>query len=71
MKTTMRNANADKIKGKAKELEGRLTGDRVRQVQGAFEKTKGNVEGEVASAKYRAQARRDEAKAKRSAKRAR
>lgn len=71
MKTTMRKANADKIKGKAKELEGRLTGDRVRQVQGALEKTKGNVEGEVASARYRARARRDEAKAKRAAKRAR
>lgn len=71
MKTTMRKANADKLKGKAKEIEGRITGDRVRQAQGALEKTKGNVEGEVAGARYRAQARRDEAKAKRASKRAR
>ena len=30
-------AISDKVKGKAKQVEGRLTGDRVREMQGAAE----------------------------------
>lgn len=37
-------AITDKIKGKAKELEGKLTGDRVRSGQGKVEGAKGDVE---------------------------
>jgi uncharacterized protein YjbJ (UPF0337 family) len=37
-------ATIDKIKGKAKQIEGRLTGDKVRVAQGTAEKTKGDVE---------------------------
>jgi uncharacterized protein YjbJ (UPF0337 family) len=35
----------DKIKGKAKQLEGRLTGNRVLAAQGTAEKAKGDLEG--------------------------
>ncbi|HEU0033209.1 MAG TPA: hypothetical protein VFQ53_21400 [Kofleriaceae bacterium] len=35
----------DKIKGKLKQTEGRLTGDRVRETQGTVEKKKGDLEG--------------------------
>jgi uncharacterized protein YjbJ (UPF0337 family) len=35
----------DKIKGKAKQIEGRLTGDKLREAQGSAQKTKGDVEG--------------------------
>lgn len=60
----------DKIKGKAKEVEGRVTGDKVRETQGTVQKTKGNVEGKLESAKLRARAKIDEMKAKRAAKKA-
>lgn len=43
-------ALSDKIKGKAKQVEGRLTGDRVREAQGSIQKTKGDVEGAAARA---------------------
>lgn len=33
----------DKIKGKGKELEGKLTGDKAREAQGKAEGTKGTV----------------------------
>lgn len=33
----------DKIKGKAKQIEGRMTGDKVRTAQGTVEKKKGDV----------------------------
>jgi len=62
-------AIADKIKGTAKQIEGRLTGDRIRETQGAAEKTKGKIEGaasravrkvktKVATARARSRARR-------------
>lgn len=35
----------DKIKGKAKQLEGRLTGNDVLEAQGTAEKAKGDLEG--------------------------
>jgi uncharacterized protein YjbJ (UPF0337 family) len=37
-------ATIDKLKGKAKQLEGKLTGDKLRVAQGTAEKTKGDVE---------------------------
>jgi uncharacterized protein YjbJ (UPF0337 family) len=43
-------AIADKIKGTAKQIEGKLTGDKVRQAQGTVEKTKGKVEGAASRA---------------------
>ena len=33
----------DKIIGKAKEVEGKLTGDKLREVEGKAQKTKGKV----------------------------
>ena len=35
----------DKIKGKAKQLEGRLTGDKTRVVEGMVDETRGNLKG--------------------------
>jgi uncharacterized protein YjbJ (UPF0337 family) len=43
-------ATSDKIKGKAKQVEGRLTGDKLREAQGAAQKTKGDVEGAASRA---------------------
>jgi uncharacterized protein YjbJ (UPF0337 family) len=40
-------ALTDKIKGKAKEIEGRVTGDRIRTAQGKAEKTKADIEGAI------------------------
>lgn len=39
------SALIDKIKGKAKQLEGRLTGNNVLEAQGTAEKAKGDLEG--------------------------
>lgn len=63
-------ATSDKLKGKAKKMEGRLTGDRVREAQGGLEEKKGDVEGAFQRARNRARARIDEARAKRAAKKA-
>lgn len=54
----------DKIKGKAKEIEGRLTGDKIRQGQGMAEKAKGDVESAASRAarKVKSGARRVKAK---------
>lgn len=57
-------ANSDKIKGKAKQVEGRLTGDRVREMQGAVEATKGEVKGAVDRAVTRVKAGVTRTKAK-------
>jgi uncharacterized protein YjbJ (UPF0337 family) len=35
----------DKIKGKAKQLEGRLTGDKSRIAEGMADETRGNLKG--------------------------
>jgi len=40
-------ALTDKIKGKAKEIEGRVTGDRIRTAEGKAQKAKGDAEGAV------------------------
>ncbi len=63
-------AISDKLKGKAKKVEGRVTGDKVRETQGAAQETKGDIEGAVDRAKFRARAKIDEMKAKRASKRA-
>ncbi|MGE5181702.1 MAG: CsbD family protein [Acidobacteriota bacterium] len=60
----------DKLKGKAKRAEGRMTGDKLRETQGAVEEKKGDIENAAARMKYRAKARVNEARAKRSAKKA-
>ena len=63
-------ATSDKLKGKVKKMEGRLTGDRVREAQGGFEEKKGDVEGAFQRTKNRARARINEARAKHAAKKA-
>lgn len=35
----------DKVKGKAKQLEGRITGDRSRRAEGVADEVKGNLKG--------------------------
>ncbi len=40
-------STGDKIKGKAMQVEGKLTGDKVRQGQGALKEAKGKVEAGV------------------------
>jgi len=42
-------ARADKIKGRVKQIEGKLTGDKVRMAQGTVQRAKGDVEGAVAN----------------------
>lgn len=41
----------DKIIGKAKEVEGKLTGDKSREVEGKAQKTKGKVKAKVKKVK--------------------
>ena len=57
----------DKIKGTAKELEGRLTGDKLRTAQGKATKAKGEVKAvaERASEKLKAGVGRAKGKIKR------
>jgi uncharacterized protein YjbJ (UPF0337 family) len=64
-------AIGDKLKGKAKQVEGRVTGDKIRETQGTAQKTKGDVEGKLEGAKLRARAKIDEMKAKRAMKKSR
>lgn len=63
-------AITDKLKGKAKKMEGRLTGDRVREAQGGLEEKKGDLEQRASRVKNRVKARIDEARMKRAAKKA-
>lgn len=67
-------AITDKLKGKAKKLEGRLTGDRVREAQGSIEegvgKVEGAIEGAIGRVRRRVDARVNEVRAKRAARRA-
>jgi len=46
----------DKIKGKAKEMEGRLTGDKLRTAQGKATTAKGEVKGMAERASSRVKA---------------
>lgn len=59
-------AIADKIKGTLKQIEGRLTGDKVRSAQGTAEKAKGDVEAKASrvKAKVKSKARQVKARAK-------
>lgn len=41
----------DKIIGKAKEVEGKLTGDKSREVEGKVQKTKGKVKAKAKQVK--------------------
>jgi len=41
----------DKIKGKAKQLEGRLTGDKSRIAEGMADETRGNLKGVASKVK--------------------
>jgi uncharacterized protein YjbJ (UPF0337 family) len=54
----------DKIAGAAKKIEGKLTGDKVRQAQGSAQSTKGKIEAgaQRAAAKVKAAGRRIEDK---------
>jgi uncharacterized protein YjbJ (UPF0337 family) len=52
----------DKIVGKAKQVEGRLTGDKIRETQGSARKAKGDVEGKLEKAKFRGRAKLEEMK---------
>jgi len=54
----------DKIAGAAKKIEGKLTGDKIRQAQGGAQQTKGKIEAaaERAAAKVKAAGRRIENK---------
>lgn len=38
-------ATTDKIKGRAQQIEGKLTGDKIRMAQGTATRAKGKVEG--------------------------
>lgn len=57
----------DKIKGKAKEIEGRMTGDKLRTAQGKAATAKGEVKGmaERASARVKAGVSRTKGKIQR------
>lgn len=54
----------DKIKGKAKQIEGKLTGDKVRTAQGTAEKAKGDLEGAASRVAGKVRRGVDRAKAK-------
>jgi uncharacterized protein YjbJ (UPF0337 family) len=41
----------DKAKGKAKQVEGSITGDRQRQAEGVIDEQKGDVKGKFEEAK--------------------
>jgi uncharacterized protein YjbJ (UPF0337 family) len=60
-------AKTDKIKGRAQQIEGKLTGDKVRVAQGTVERTKGQIEGVVArfASKVKKGVRRAEAELRR------
>ena len=60
----------DKLKGRAKRVEGQVTGDRVREAQGVVEETKGKVEGAFDRAGQKIRARVDQARAKHAMKKA-
>lgn len=52
----------DKIVGKAKQVEGRVTGDKVRETQGSARKAKGDIEGKLEGAKLRGRAKLEQMK---------
>ncbi|HEX7700788.1 MAG TPA: CsbD family protein [Kofleriaceae bacterium] len=52
----------DKLKGKGKQIEGKLTGDKVRVAEGTAQKAKGDVEGAVSRVVRKVKARVQRAK---------
>ena len=62
-------STSDKLKGKAKKIEGRITGDKFREAQGAVQEQKGKIEGAVENARARSRVRREDEQARRSGKR--
>lgn len=54
----------DKVAGKVKELEGKLTGDRVREVQGVGQRRRGEVKAAAEGVKDRVTGAAREAKGK-------
>ncbi|CAN5710722.1 hypothetical protein BH11MYX3_BH11MYX3_20190 [soil metagenome] len=66
-------AITDKLKGTAKKIEGRVTGDKVRMAQGKLQESKGDVElgGRRVASKVKAGARKLQSKVQRGASRAR
>jgi uncharacterized protein YjbJ (UPF0337 family) len=49
----------DKLKGKAKQVEGDLTGDNARHAEGRFEEAKGKVKGKLEELKQGIQEKLD------------
>ena len=54
-------ATSDRIKGKAKQIEGKLTGDKVRATQGKAQEAKGDLEAAASRAVRRTKGRIDQA----------
>ena len=52
----------DKLKGNGKQIEGKLTGDKVRVAEGTAQKAKGDVEGAVSRVVRKVKARVQRAK---------
>lgn len=50
----------DKAKGKLKQAEGRLTGNRVREAEGVLDETKGKAKEKLEEAKHRVREALDE-----------
>jgi len=53
----------DKMKGKIKEIQGDLTGDRAKHAEGTLDEAKGKVKGAVEDVKERAKQAMDRAEA--------
>jgi uncharacterized protein YjbJ (UPF0337 family) len=43
------SANRDKITGRAKQIEGKLSGDKIRVAQGTVQRAKGDIEDAMAT----------------------
>lgn len=56
------DSTKDKVGGKVKEVEGRVTGDHKKQAEGQTEQVVGHLKGKLADAKEKAQGVVDEAK---------
>ncbi|MFJ1750631.1 CsbD family protein [Streptomyces sp. NPDC088116] len=53
------NSAMDKMKGKAKEAVGKLTGDKRKETEGKTDQAKGGAKGAMGDAKDRAQGMKD------------
>ncbi|MFH8293174.1 CsbD family protein [Streptomyces sp. NPDC018059] len=52
----------DKLKGKAKQMTGKATGDKRREAEGRTDRTKGEAKGAMESARDKAQGMKDSLK---------